>query len=78
LTVGKISKTGANTSCQVLRPNCTKFDFAGTPPQNPLGDPTALSNWVLWIQQRRSGGKEKGKEVSLGWRVQAVPLYAPT
>ena len=37
----KISKFDA-TRCQILRLKCTKFDFAGAPPQTPLGELTAL------------------------------------
>jgi len=41
LILGKISKFDASR-CHILRLKCTKFDFAGAPPQNTLGELTAL------------------------------------
>jgi len=42
LILRKIIKIVACTRCQILRLKCTKFDFAGAPPQTPLGELTAL------------------------------------
>jgi len=61
----KISKFDS-TSCQILRPKCTKFDFRWGSAPDPAGERTALflTGLLLKREGKREGGEkreEKGK-----------------
>ena len=45
-----LSKIIKITTCQILRLECTKFDFSWAPPQSPLGELTALPRPPSWIE----------------------------
>ena len=63
----KISKFDS-TSCQILRPKCTKFDFRWGSAPDPAGERTALflTGLLLKREGKREGRGGKGREGEWG------------
>jgi len=49
------------TTCHILKPKCTKFDFGWAAPKTPLGELT-----VGMGRKGRNGGKERRKRRGSG------------
>ena len=60
LMLRKITETVA-TRCHISKPKCPKFDLAGTPPQTPLVELTALFRPLAGFK----GPTSKGREMTL-------------